>query len=101
MERLSDEHKNLIKVVKKEIEGFKEGSIKISEAKNSKFLLNAKIRKAQTEDNIYYKNAPSCLIDYVMNNGNMMKLFIWNGCFGIISFIIINNYNKYTLDFLR
>ena len=45
LERLSDEHKNLIKVVKKEIEGFKEGSIKISEAKNSKFLLNAKLER--------------------------------------------------------
>ena len=28
LECLSDEHKNLIKVVKKEIEGFNEGSIK-------------------------------------------------------------------------
>ena len=83
LERLSDEHKNLIKVVKKEIEGFKEGSIKISEAKNSKFLLNAKIRKAQTEDNIYYKNAPSCLIDYVMNNGNMM-----NYSFGMVALVL-------------
>ena len=42
-----------------------------------------KIRKAQTEDNIYYKNAPSCLIDYVMNNGNMM-----NYSFGMVALVL-------------
>ena len=60
---LSEEWKNFVSVVKKEIEGYNAGTYKVEKARASDYLLNENIRQAKIKANIEFYNAPTCLID--------------------------------------
>ena len=71
---LSDEWKNYVSVVAKEIEGYKVRTYKVDVARQSDYLLSEKIREAKIKANIEFYKAPTCLID-ALSSGNIEVQF--------------------------
>lgn len=70
---LSEEFQNFVKVAKKEIEGFKVGSINVAQARKQKQLGNYNINAALIKAINEGVNVDTCVIDAFYSNGNTIK----------------------------